>query len=103
MSPGHVHVKKIIKPPPNIMKYVARFSEILGVAALIFNYVFSSYLERNRPYHPTRLFTVQLPIHGDFVYISNTEYLIKIGGWSLFFVSLVASIVFEQLSKIDRQ
>ena len=69
------------------MKIFTRACEILCGLTLAFILVFSDYLENNRPTHPMGDYVRQVPVHGDFVYVTQTENLVRVFSWPLFFVA----------------
>jgi len=71
------------------MERLTRLLEILSVATLIFIFAFDTYLESHRPAHPTGRFTIQVPVHGDYIYVSYAENLLRVFSWPLFFILVV--------------
>jgi hypothetical protein len=85
----------------NGLKIILRVCETLCGITLVFIFLYSTYLETNRPNHPVGIFSVKYPVHGDFVFISSWENFVWIAAWCGFFLLVVLSIILENLNKSD--
>jgi hypothetical protein len=78
-----------------MVKKLTRAFELLGALTLLWIWGFSSYLENSRPTHPIGRFNVQMPVHGDYVYISQVENVLRVFSWPLFFILVILSVALE--------
>jgi hypothetical protein len=85
------------------MVKLTRVFEATTFVILVLTWVFSDYIDANRPNHPTHIFTIQTVNHGQYVYISRLDHIIRISGWSAFFIMFVVCVVLEAWGQADRE
>jgi hypothetical protein len=85
------------------MLKLARVFEAITAIVLVLTWGFLDYVDANRPNHPTHKFNIKTVNHGQYIYISRIDNLIKTLGWSTFFVLCVISLVLEAWIQADRK
>ena len=86
-----------------MFRLVTRIFEGLALLSVAFIWIYSTYLENNRPSHSTGNFTVEVVNHGTSYFVTPTEHLISVLAWPLFFVLLVLSGGFEAAGRRGNQ
>jgi hypothetical protein len=68
---------------------------------LVSTWAFSDYVDETRPNHPTGHFTIQTENHGQDVYISHSDKILRTSGWVAFVTMFLLCIVLEAWDATD--